>query len=74
MRIATFVFTLILTLPLFLFGFVTNGISYFLPVRMVRNIKDLQFHASVKFPIAILFSFPVFYLLQTLLVGFLTGP
>ncbi|MCK5136284.1 MAG: 1-acyl-sn-glycerol-3-phosphate acyltransferase [Bacteroidales bacterium] len=66
--------TLIVTFPLFLFGFVTNAISYFLPVRMVRNFKDLQFHASVKTGIALLMSFPLSYLLQTLLVGIFTGP
>ena len=66
--------TLMVTFPFFLFGFVTNGISYFLPVFLVRKIKDLQFHASVKFPIALLITFPLLYFLQTLLVGFLTGP
>ena len=66
--------TLIVTFPFFLFGLLTNAISYLLPVRMVRNIKDLQFHASVKFAIAMLISFPLLYLIQTLLVGILTGP
>ncbi|MEN8230764.1 MAG: 1-acyl-sn-glycerol-3-phosphate acyltransferase [Bacteroidota bacterium] len=67
-------FTLIVTSPLFVAGFLTNAASYFLPVHMARNIKDLQFHASVKVGIALLISFPLAYLLQTLLVGIFTGP
>ena len=66
--------TLIITAPLFLFGLVNNLGPYFLPVHLVRKIKDRQFHSSVKAGFAFLISFPVFYLLQTLLVGFLTGP
>ena len=65
---------LLLTLPLFLYGLLNNAIAYFLPVRLVRNIKDLQFHASVKAGLGILILFPLTYLLQTLLVGLLTGP
>ncbi len=67
-------FTLIVTFPFFLFGLVNNVIAYFLPVRMVRKIKDLQFHSSVKSMFGNLISFPLSYLLQTLLVGILTGP
>jgi hypothetical protein len=51
-----------------------NAIGYFLPVRLVRNIKDLQFHASVKVGLGLLVLFPLAYLLQTLLVGLITGP
>jgi len=40
----------------------------------VRNIKDLQFHASVKAGLAILILFPILHGLQTLLVGIFTGP
>jgi hypothetical protein len=65
---------LLLTLPFFLYGLLNNAIAYFLPVRLVRNIKDLQFHASVKAGLGILVLFPLTYLLQTLLVGLITGP
>jgi 1-acyl-sn-glycerol-3-phosphate acyltransferase len=66
--------TLVVTFPFFLYGFLTNIIPYWLPVRMVRNIKDLQFHSSVKAGVGILFIFPFFYFLMTLLVGIFTGP
>jgi len=65
---------LLITAPLFLYGFINNAIPYLLPVRLVRKIKDLQFHASVKAGLGILVLFPLFHLLQTLLVGIFTGP
>jgi len=65
---------LLITAPLFLYGFINNAIPFFLPVRLVRKIKDLQFHASVKAGLGILVLFPLFHLLQTLLVGIFTGP
>ncbi|MBN2730218.1 MAG: 1-acyl-sn-glycerol-3-phosphate acyltransferase [Bacteroidales bacterium] len=67
-------FSLLITFPIFLYGFINNLGPYFLPVRMARKIKDLQFHSSVKMGLGMLVTFPVFYLLQTLLVGLLTGP
>jgi 1-acyl-sn-glycerol-3-phosphate acyltransferase len=66
--------TLVVTFPVFLYGFLTNIIPYWLPVRLVRGIKDLQFHSSVKAGLGFLFIFPIFYLLMTLLVGIFTGP
>ena len=65
---------LLVTCPVFLYGLINNAVPYFLPVYLVRNIKDRQFHSSVKAGLAILILFPLFYLLQTLLVGLLTGP
>lgn len=66
------VLVLLVTLPVFVYGLVNNAIMYFLPVRLVKNIKDRQFHSSVKAGLAILVFIPVSYLLQTLLVGLLT--
>ena len=42
------VFLVLVTFPLFLYGFLPNIIPFWLPVRLVRNIKDRQFHSSVK--------------------------
>ena len=64
--------TLLVTLPVFLYGLVNNALVYFLPVRAVRNIKDVQFHSSVKAGLAMLVVVPLSYLLQTLLVGIFT--
>ena len=66
--------TLLITLPIFIYGLINNALVYFLPVLLVKNIKDRQFHSSVKAGAAMLFIFPFFYLLQTLLVGIFTGP
>jgi len=66
--------SLIVTFPIFVYGFINNAIPFFLPVRIARNIKDRQFRASVKSGLAILILFPILHGLQTLLVGILTGP
>ncbi len=68
------IFWLILTFPVFLYGFINNAIPYFIPVRFARKIKDRQFHSSVKAGMAILITFPLMHGLQTLLVGIFTGP
>lgn len=65
---------LLVTSPLFLYGLINNALPYFLPVRMVRNIKDRQFHSSIKAGLSMLMLFPLIYILQTLLVGILTRP
>jgi len=61
--------SLILTFPVFLYGFVNNALAYFTPVYLTRNIKDLQFHSSVKAGAGILLVFPILYGLQTLIVA-----
>lgn len=66
--------SLVVTFPFFLYGFINNAIPYFLPVHFVRNIKDRQFHSSVKAGLGILILFPIMHGLQTLLVGIFTGP
>ena len=64
--------TLLVTLPVFVYGLINNALVYFLPVRAVRNIKDIQFHSSVKAGLGMVVLLPLSYLLQTLLVGILT--
>ncbi len=65
---------LILTFPLFLYGYLTNILPYWLPVPMVRNLKDRQFHSSVKIGLGVLVLFPLWYFIMTLLVLIFTGP
>jgi 1-acyl-sn-glycerol-3-phosphate acyltransferase len=64
---------LIVTFPLFLVGFITNVIPYLLPVYLVRNVKDLQFHSSLKSGLGFLLLFPLFYFLETLAFGLYSG-
>jgi hypothetical protein len=63
---------ILLTFPIALYGAVNNFLPYYLPVRATRKIKDPQFVSSFKFVITILL-FPAFYLIQTLLVGWISG-
>ena len=64
---------LALSLPLFLVGFITNAIPYLLPGYLVRNVKDRQFHSSLKAGLGILLLFPLVYVLETLAFGLISG-
>lgn len=66
---ARFLF-LILTSPLFLYGFLNNILPYYLPIYVSHKIKDPQFRSSVKFALSLLL-FPLFYIIQILLAGWL---
>jgi 1-acyl-sn-glycerol-3-phosphate acyltransferase len=65
--------SLLVTLPVFLAGFITSALPYLLPGYLVRNVKDLQFHSSLKAGLGILVLFPLVYLLETLAFGFISG-
>ncbi len=65
--------SLLVTFPVFLLGFITNILPYYLPVRMARGIKDPQFLSSVKAGLGFLFVFPVMYLLWTLAFALISG-
>ncbi len=65
--------SLLLTLPIFLAGFITSAIPYLLPGYLVRNVKDLQFHSSLKAGLGFLLLFPLVYVLETLAFGLITG-
>ncbi|NPA68211.1 MAG: hypothetical protein GXO50_06340 [Chlorobi bacterium] len=62
---------LILGFPVFLYGAINNIIPYLLPKFITDKLEDRQFESSVVYALG-LFSFPVFYLLQTVAVWFLT--
>lgn len=64
---------LLLSFPFFLYGYINNYLPYTFPVKKIKNIKDRQFHSSFKFVLALIL-FPVFYALQTVLLGIFTGP
>ncbi len=55
---------------LFIYGLLLNILPFFGPVYIRKNIlkaKDHGFFSSLHYVLAIIFTFPVFYLLQTLL-------
>lgn len=55
-------------LPIFLYGYINNIVAYHLTARLVKNIKDKQFHNSIKYVI-FLFVVPFIFIIQSLIVG-----
>ena len=59
---------LILTIPLFLYGFINNILPFQLPIKITKKkVKDTQFISSFMY-VLFMVMFPVFYLIQTLIV------
>ncbi|HJV77178.1 MAG TPA: 1-acyl-sn-glycerol-3-phosphate acyltransferase [Paludibacter sp.] len=66
---------LIITSPFFLVGFTLNCLPYLLPVFIRKKVIDPEFTgfiSSLQFFMGAL-AFPIFYILQTILFGGLTG-
>ncbi len=62
---------LILGFPVYIYGAVNNIIPYLLPKIITKSLQDRQFESSIVYGLG-LFSFPVFYILQSLAVWFIT--
>ena len=61
-------FSVLLTLPIFIFGFVFNSIPLFIPRKLLhRKVKDLAFLSTFNFVVGLIF-FPLFYLVVTILL------
>ncbi len=58
---------LIITFPLFLYGYLNNLFPWYLTTLYPGKIKDPQFRSSVKFVLSFL-TFPLFYFLQSVVV------
>lgn len=56
----------LLSFPIFAYGFLNNLLTYFGPKIIVSKIKDKQFHSSVKFVWAV-FVIPIIYLIQIII-------
>lgn len=66
---------LVFTFPVFIVGFILNIVPFFSPVYIRKYILKTEyvgFFSSVQFGLA-LFSFPLFYGLQTLLICFIVN-
>lgn len=59
---------LILFLPVFIYGFMTNLIPWFLPIIFSRNLEDLQFISSIRFAV-FFFTYPLIIAAETILAG-----
>lgn len=54
---------LVLAFPLYILGVLLNYIPYKLPYLTTRNIKDVQFYATMYFAVGSLISIPLFYVI-----------
>ena len=66
-RLITNTAILLISFPVFLYGFINNFVPYWISNKIGRKVKDRQFHSSFKFGLS-RFTFPVFHIIQTLLV------
>jgi 1-acyl-sn-glycerol-3-phosphate acyltransferase len=64
------VILLIITFPVYLLGLINNYVPYTIPSLYVRNVKDKQFHSSMKFVMGMI-VFPVYYAILIVLASLL---
>ncbi|MDG1901705.1 MAG: 1-acyl-sn-glycerol-3-phosphate acyltransferase [Bacteroidales bacterium] len=64
---------LLATVPAFIYGYINNFIPYYLSIWVSSIFEDEQFKSSAKFVVSAI-SFPLFYILQSLLVLIITDP
>lgn len=57
--------------PIYLYGAINNIIPYLIPRLITSKLKDRQFESSILYGLGI-FSFPLFYILQSLIVRFVS--
>ncbi len=67
--------SLLITFPVFLFGFITNALPTFLPVwiRKLITVEYEGFHSSIHYALGI-FLFPIFYLIQAVIFNNTISP
>ena len=66
-KIFTNALFLVITLPIFVYGWLNNLLAYFPAVYFSKKMKDPQFISTIKYGIGMV-TFPLFYLIQTILV------
>jgi len=60
---------LLLTIPVFVYGFIHNVIPYFIPKLAAKNNADIHYKSSYKFGLSLV-TFPVLYTLEIMLFSF----
>lgn len=62
-------FILLATSTIFIYGLLLNVVPFLLPVflRKAMKVEFVGFHRSIQFVFGSVFTFPIFYLLQTIL-------
>ena len=66
------IISLILLLPINIFGILFNYLPYKIPMLAIKNVKDHQFHSSIKFVVGLII-FPIFYLIYWIVFFFTTN-
>ncbi len=63
----------LVSIPIFLFGFLFNALPYFIPrILFTRKLKDKAFVSSFNFALGLVL-FPLFYLIEFGLIWFFSG-
>ena len=64
---------LFILLPVFVYGLLNNALTFGITVWAGSKIKDPQFKSSFKYAVSLL-AFPIFYILQTVIVALVFEP
>lgn len=64
-------FIILIGFPVYLYGAIVNIVPYSLPKLITSKLKDRQFESSILYGLGI-FTFPVFYVLQSLVIWLFT--
>jgi hypothetical protein len=63
---------MLLTLPIFLFGYLNNFLPVWLTQRLTNKVKDPMMHSTFQYSIGTAFTFPVWYIILLVVVSLLT--
>ncbi len=63
---------MLITLPIFLFGYLNNFVPDFITQRLTNRIKDKMMHSTFQYGIGTLVTFPIWYIILLVTVSLLT--
>jgi hypothetical protein len=66
------IFVMLVTLPIFLFGYLNNFLPDFITQRLTHKIKDPMMHSTFQYAIGTLAAFPIWYIILLVTVSLLT--
>ena len=66
------IFVMLVTLPIFLFGYLNNFVPDFITQRLTNRIKDKMMHSTFQYAIGTLAAFPIWYIILLVTVSLLT--
>jgi 1-acyl-sn-glycerol-3-phosphate acyltransferase len=66
-RLLACMLSLIITLPVFVYGTVVNILPYVFPIIASNQMKDEQFRSTFRYALSLI-SFPIFYLIQSTII------